>query len=432
MANKDYKEDVVEQEEEVEEGEEEYYEEGEHEGDGDEGEFENNMEGHSAELDDNEENEQDYDQDAEDAGDVHVGEEIALTHEEVWDDSALIEAWDMAVKQYEVYHSKETRDSKTPSVPGTIPSSVSKSKTKAVEEATPSTPSKRAKHLHGAVSIQEPNHGDISNNAEETMAESTAPLHDPKEKLQDEGILTVHSASSEDVVTDRKPSFRKADKPSFEHHPHTNKKSSKDWQAGNGSNIKKQGHASICKGTHSSKAQTPRSKMGTLSSATNTKRKKPTISASASTPLHNATANSHVDAATIAYYQQLGYYYDPSYAAPATAEQISETGHGDQERNEDEYEQADEDEEDKDEYDEDGDTEEAVGALKDTRDWRTNRNSKKATTASATTSPAGKSANTPLQNRRPPIPSGTMPMSDTIYHVHIHILTTYLSDHNHQ
>ncbi|KAF9158270.1 hypothetical protein DFQ26_007814 [Actinomortierella ambigua] len=33
--------------------------------------------------------------------DIQIGEEIVLTHEEVWDDSALIEAWDSAVKQYE-------------------------------------------------------------------------------------------------------------------------------------------------------------------------------------------------------------------------------------------------------------------------------------------------------------------------------------------
>ncbi|KAF9973997.1 hypothetical protein BGZ73_002719 [Actinomortierella ambigua] len=53
------------------------------------------------------EEEEDYEEnEAQDSieQDIQIGEEIALSHEEVWDDSALIEAWDAAVKQYELYH----------------------------------------------------------------------------------------------------------------------------------------------------------------------------------------------------------------------------------------------------------------------------------------------------------------------------------------
>ncbi|KAG0253867.1 hypothetical protein DFQ27_007163 [Actinomortierella ambigua] len=46
--------------------------------------------------------------------DIQIGEEIVLTHEEVWDDSALIEAWDSAVKQYELYHNNPTGDHPKP------------------------------------------------------------------------------------------------------------------------------------------------------------------------------------------------------------------------------------------------------------------------------------------------------------------------------
>ncbi|KAG0033373.1 hypothetical protein BGZ81_008583 [Podila clonocystis] len=63
---------------------------------------------------DEDEEEEEEDEDGEEDGNeedgVQVGDEIQLTHEEVWDDTALIEAWDAAVKQYEVYHSKPTKE----------------------------------------------------------------------------------------------------------------------------------------------------------------------------------------------------------------------------------------------------------------------------------------------------------------------------------
>ncbi|KAK3838326.1 MAG: hypothetical protein JOS17DRAFT_786266 [Linnemannia elongata] len=211
-------------------------------------------------------------------GDIQVGEEIDLTHEEVWDDSALIEAWDMAVKQYEVYHSKANpKDSSKDKVAkSSITHSSNKHKnTDSVQQPTTS-PTKRTKlnHNNGAASASQTTRPEPDSSPTPTATQAQQPPSQGAEPQYD--------------VLERKPSFKKADKPTFNHHKERREEFEKE------------------------KARKARASASTRAAA-------PSSSTSASVaPVPT------VDAATIAYYQQLGYYYDPNYATTQNEEEGQE------------------------------------------------------------------------------------------------------------
>ncbi|KAG0327372.1 hypothetical protein BG000_000986 [Podila horticola] len=190
--------------------------------------------------------------DGNEEGPVQVGDEIELTHEEVWDDTALIEAWDAAVKQYEVYHSKSTNE--VVSKPNTTTRQITN----------------RAPTLQDSVPSSKRPRSDLSNEENTStimsMAQSDTKVEEPEKKA---------STSTEYTSSDRKPSFKKADKPAFSHY-----KEHKEQQQNDRKRVKFD-------------APKPPKK-----------------------PL--ATDAPPIDAATIAFYQQLGYYYDPEYASQSS------------------------------------------------------------------------------------------------------------------
>ncbi|KAG0263737.1 hypothetical protein BG011_008166 [Mortierella polycephala] len=232
---------------------------------------EEDAEGDYNEYDENEEEYYEGEDGGEDeeGANAQVGEEIALTHEEVWDDSALIEAWDAAVKQYEVgaLISKKQSDETIVSTP------LTKTKNKAVEPESPALPSKRAKLSNDPSNVvtngQSNGTGTIESEAAPTDQQST-----PSLKPEIPPNTPVYA------VSERKPSFKKADKPSFSHH------------------------------------KVPQQKKATKTGVNGK------IGASTSKPIKTTvpSAPPPVDAATIAYYQRLGYCYDPTYLGANAAE----------------------------------------------------------------------------------------------------------------
>ncbi|KAF9950214.1 hypothetical protein BGZ72_008083 [Mortierella alpina] len=205
-------------------------------------------------------NAEDYDEGDEEYDDkddsIEVGDEIALTHEEIWDDSALIEAWDAAVKQL----------------------APTNGKSKATENEASCSPAKRTKLGNGQ--------GVASSSIDSGTAEVIGAKAASALGSQSKGTPIARSAqkTSEISVTERKPSFRKADKVSLNHH--------KDqWQ-----------DSSKQKRTASTR-QTPVA--GTTKTGAH--------------PSKSTAAPPPIDAATIAYYQGLGYYYDPSYGSNGQA-----------------------------------------------------------------------------------------------------------------
>ncbi|KAF9162604.1 hypothetical protein BGX21_003186 [Mortierella sp. AD011] len=269
--------------------------------------FYNEEEDQDAEYDENEEEYEDQDG----GNNFEIGQEIALSHQEVWDDSALIEAWDMAVKQYEVYHSKTKPDVKA------LTSSPISSKTKAKTQHPTTQPTKRVKLNHDQSIVDGDNNVDesVSNNISTNASEIRDQLVDisfssnPEQEVPAIPAVTAAATTAVEstdesmgytATTGRKPSFRKADKSSFSHH--------KESQVEN------------------------------VRSNTKTPRTKPELAKSKATPQQQQRRQQQqqqqqqqhapIDAATIAYYQQLGYYYDPSYDTSA-AQVTAETG-GDQ------------------------------------------------------------------------------------------------------
>ncbi|KAG0357182.1 hypothetical protein BG005_003846 [Podila minutissima] len=198
------------------------------------------------------EGEGEWDGNEEDA--VQVGDEIQLTHEEVWDDTALIEAWDAAVKQYEVYHSKSTKE--VISKPNTTTQRLS-STGATLPDSVPSSKRPRS---------------EISNKESATLLSMTQSDTMAKETEKKAGSST----SAEYTASDRKPSFKKADKPVFSHY-----KEHKEQQKNDKKRVK---------------FDAP---------------KPPKKPSSTDTP--------SIDAATIAYYREMGYYYDPEYTSQSTA-----------------------------------------------------------------------------------------------------------------
>jgi len=125
------------------------------------------------------------------------------------------------------------------------------------------------------------------------------------------------TSSSDPAVTERKPSFRKADKPSFHH--------LRQSQLAEVTSTRARDDLASSRTRPASKPQRGRAGV----SADNT-----TVSGS-SVPAAAPQLSTHhpsVDAATIAYYEQLGYYYDPSYDSTTT--RASETGGGGGEQDE--------------------------------------------------------------------------------------------------
>ncbi|KAG9072725.1 hypothetical protein KI688_000501 [Linnemannia hyalina] len=239
----------------AEEYEEEYYDE-------EEGEDYNEEQEDDAEYEYNEEG-------GDEDGDIQVGEEIDLTHEEVWDDSALIEAWDMAVKQYEVYHSKANPkdNSKDKVAKSSIPHSSNKHENADSVQQPTTSPTKRTKLNHN---------NKVTTTSQVTRSEpdsSPTPTATQSQQSPSQGAVPQYD------VSERKPSFKKADKPSFNHHKERREEFEKE-------------KARKAKASASTTAAGPSSSTSAFAAPVPT-----------------------VDAATIAYYQELGYYYDPSYAA---------------------------------------------------------------------------------------------------------------------
>ncbi|KAG0292692.1 hypothetical protein BGZ96_003810 [Linnemannia gamsii] len=213
-----------------------------------------------------------YNENGGEDGDIQVGEEIDLTHEEVWDDSALIEAWDMAVKQYEVYHSKtkpivNPKDNPKDKIAKSLTSSSSikhKHTDSAPQSSTSSTKRTKLTHTNGTSTVSQLTRSEPDSTPTPTAAQT--------QQQPSQGTNSQYD------VSERKPSFKKADKPSFNHHEERREEFEKE------------------------KAQKAKE------SSSNAK----TVATSSSTSYVPPVPT--VDAATIAYYRQLGYYYDPSYA----------------------------------------------------------------------------------------------------------------------
>ncbi|KAF8973450.1 hypothetical protein BGZ46_009845 [Entomortierella lignicola] len=266
--------------------------------DQDEQEYYNEEEEEGVEYGNEYENEEEYeDQDGET---FQVGQEINLTHQEVWDDSALIEAWDKAVKHYEVYHSKTKSDAKA-----ITSSPLPKTK----NTITSTSPNKRVKlndgHSVDAIdsitdksSISENSAGPKPQRINSTLGETSV------NSITEQEVPAVSTAATEEsteyATTERKPSFKKADKSGFNRYKESRPDNSRSID--NNNNNKNQKSR-----TESSRAKT------------NTPQQHPSV-----------------DAATIAYYQQLGYYYDPSYDPSSTHQPSAETGGEDQDQGHDE------------------------------------------------------------------------------------------------
>ncbi|KAF9930736.1 hypothetical protein FBU30_000114 [Linnemannia zychae] len=249
------------------------------------------------ENDNQEYNEEDEDVDCDhyeqndENGDIQVGQEIDLTHEEVWDDSALIEAWDMAVKQYEAYHSKtnpmnyskDTQRDKSKKSSSIV--SPNKHKNTDSTPQAPNSSTKRTKPDYSNESTSEAQNRLSGPNElnRSTGTQSQTIRSEPDSSLTTTAIQTqpIQRMDQQYDVSDRKPSFKKANKPSFNHYREHREEVEKE-------------KAKRAKNTTS---------ISQLNSSTE-----------ANTTLASAPV---VDAATIAYYQQLGYYYDPNYAAAA-------------------------------------------------------------------------------------------------------------------
>ncbi|KAG0330575.1 hypothetical protein BGZ99_000046 [Dissophora globulifera] len=281
----------------VDHGDEYYEDEDEDEGMGDPG--------HESFGQDGEGQEDDQD----DSG-IQIGDEIELTHSEVWDDTELIEAWDAAVKQYEVYHSKtKVQDN----------ASISSNKHLAESSAASSSPSKRSRpnstHNNGSSKGESDVSGSgaaltgsgsmatlqtLEQGASATRHVRIAPPSLASPPAAAASLLTPQQSPDNWVASDRKPSFKKADKPSFPHH-HQNRAT--------------ESHVANTKSSNSKAKKKPTTRAATM----------PSSSLSAAAPA--STQRPPVDAATSAYYQQLGYYYDPSYDASfQTAETQGEEG----------------------------------------------------------------------------------------------------------
>ncbi|KAF9366079.1 hypothetical protein BGX34_006465 [Mortierella sp. NVP85] len=246
------------------------------------------------------------DSEGEEGGDIKIGEEIELTHEEIWDDSPLVKAWDAIVKQYEVYHSK------TKGAEATIPSESTKRKGRAEQVASEqSSSSKRTKLTNGRNITKDG--GLLSPPASvagaTVAAESDTPTNTQVSSQSSQGQAST--SSSDPAATERKPSFRKADKPSFHH--------LRQSQAAEDTSTRARDDLASSRTRPASKPQRGRAGV----SADNA-----TVPAAAP---QLSTHHPSVDAATIAYYQSLGYYYDPSYD---TTTRASETGGGGGEQDE--------------------------------------------------------------------------------------------------
>ncbi|KAF9419978.1 hypothetical protein BGZ94_009270 [Podila epigama] len=270
------------------------------------------------EYDDQEIEEEYYDEDengewngeGEDSETVQVGDEIPLTHDEVWDDTALIEHWDAAMKQYEAYHSKAGNTNTLSSSKSTISAKELEPKAK----ATPSNSVSISKHVTASLSIG-------VQDAEEVDPEVPASeLHQKKEKTK----VTAASVNAEYTASDRKPSFKKADKPAFSHYKDQKLQQQYEQQ----SQQKQQPQRTQQTQQRQQKQQRQPEQPN------NTKRVKldevPSKNSKQIAPA--GTVNPPVDEATIAYYRQMGYYYDPSYASSelsaADSEQTNDPGQG--------------------------------------------------------------------------------------------------------
>ncbi|KAF9570345.1 hypothetical protein EC968_001958 [Mortierella alpina] len=211
------------------------------------------------EYEEDEDNAEEYDEDDEEYDDkddsIEVGDEIAL-----------------------VYHSKEKPEAKA------LKSIATHGKSNAAEGEAACPPAKRTKLGHSQ-GLSSSNH-----DPDTAVAMGTEPGSAPSSKDKGAPMARVQPAqkTTEFSVTERKPSFRKADKVSLNHH--------KDqWQDSG----KQKGSKS------SSTRQTP---------ATLKAKAGATPSKSAA-----AVASPPIDAATIAYYQSLGYYYDPLHGSTGQA-----------------------------------------------------------------------------------------------------------------
>ncbi|KAF9985067.1 hypothetical protein BGZ65_011825 [Modicella reniformis] len=246
--------------------------------------------------------EDEYQENHDDGGDAEIGEKIELSHQEIWDDSELIEAWDMAVKQYKAYHSKTKSSAKTT----TISSETTKRKGKAEQASESSSTSKRAKLANG---VQH----NISEKDEEPTLLTTTTIAPESADMSTQGQgqgpsqssqgLSSSSSTSDYAVTDRKPSFKKADKPSFTH-----LQQSRFEEVATATNAK---NGSIR--TRANTASRPQKNKSGVSPAVSTATTTATTTGSVTAkavPTTNAavppSTRFPVDAATIAYYQQLG------------------------------------------------------------------------------------------------------------------------------
>ncbi|KAG0045974.1 hypothetical protein BGZ83_008825 [Gryganskiella cystojenkinii] len=257
--------------------------------------------------------------DGEHEQDFVIGEEIPLTHEEIWDDSELLDTWDKAVKQYQVHHSKVVKED-TKSAKAT-PSRSSKTTTETMHAGP--TLTKRART---EVSGEAPagKRTATTSGANEAQIEQQPPQ---PQTAESKSSLPSSSLSSTDyAVSERKPSFKKADKPVFGHH--------KGHQQGNTAGYNNNHNVS---NTKNKGIKQPHSQLKTKSSHAN--RSKSSSSFSSSAP----AAAPVYDAATIAYYRQLGYTFDPSYASTsssaATGQSFSARG-GEEEDEEEEEEES--------------------------------------------------------------------------------------------
>ncbi|KAF9964332.1 hypothetical protein BGZ70_006613 [Mortierella alpina] len=233
-------------------------------------------------------------------------EQSALHHEENWEygeeEEEDAEDYDEGDEEYDgqddsievgdeialVYHSKAIPENKASKYDSDGRSTTTSGKSKATESDASCSPAKRTKLSNGQ--------GAASSNpdCDATVAKGTELGSTPDSTGKGASIARAQSAqkTSEFSITERKPSFKKADKVGLDHHK-------AQWQ-------------------DSSKQKKAASSRQTLATA------KPTVGVPPAKPPAAATAAATaaappIDAATIAYYQGLGYYYDPLYGSSGQA-----------------------------------------------------------------------------------------------------------------
>ncbi|KAJ5882115.1 uncharacterized protein N7529_000787 [Penicillium soppii] len=101
--------------------------------------------------------------------DMGKNKNVSLTHEEIWDDSALVQSWDDAVEEYQLYHSIHAKGENIEDVLKSAEENGTAAETKNVEEEAESVAEKDAN----------PESEDVAMVIEESTSESAPKVSQP-------------------------------------------------------------------------------------------------------------------------------------------------------------------------------------------------------------------------------------------------------------